>query len=682
LASIKRELKLIVLSTLVFGALALLYSFLATPKYTASTSIMLDPAHAATIAELSSKVPGRFDDAAIVSQIELIKSRRVAKKALEYLSSNGQINRGSLDAVIDEELLERTIEGLRVYREGQSYVLTINYTSSDPKISAQRANAFAQAYIYDQINSFSEDSFKTTEWLQDKIVDFRKQSIQANLAVQKFREKHNIVETRNGTVNEQQLGNVNNNLGDAKVDVASARVQYLHSKRIVENNDISAAVAEAFDNDVINNVRAEYLEDQQKYLELKRTLGAGHQAVQKLSIKLAESKRVIFSEMKRLSQSHKNEYEIALARQKSLEKNLGQLVDIQRSDDSQSFELAALEKEADAYTNLYDEHLAKFEAMQQQQTFPVAESRIITKAVPPLSKSHPKSLLLVGLGLILGAGLGVLLALLKDNFDANFKRAGQIENKMGLHFLGFFPSSKKNKIGASGACSFLDGKYTQSVDAPMSVQAETCRNVKVSIGKKIKSKCKVIGVTSDNPHMGKSISASNLALYIAQSGGKCLLIDGDMRNPSLSDSNFTNVERGIGAVLSKNTSLDQVIVREAKTGLFTLPCEKGANVYNANLISSDAMQEFIEDCKADFEYIIVDLPPLSATSDASFASVFVDSFLLVLEWGKSKPNGLEFNLKVSEISKDKILGVILGETDMKAMARNYGHQLHPEYTKA
>ncbi len=680
-AAIKREFKIVLLCTAALTGVALAYSMLATPKYTASTSIMLDPVQAATISELSSKVSGRFDDAAIVSQIELIKSRRVATKALEYLSTSGAPKSGSLDAIIDEELLERVIKGLRVFREGESFVLTIKYTADDPKLAARRANAFAQAYIYDQINSFSEDTGEAEGWLQEKMEELRQQSVQANMIVQEFRKKHGIIATTGGTVNEQQLDSMNSGLSSAQVEVAAARVRYLHAKKIVDTNNISAAVAEAFDNEVINNIRAEYLSDQQKYLELKTKLGEGHESVQKLQASLAESKKVIFAEMRRLTQSYKNEYEIALARQKSLENNLGRLVDKQQANDNQAFELAALEKEAAAYTKLYDEFLTKFQTVQQQQSFPVGETRIITKAVPPLKKSHPKSILMTGLGLILGAGLGVLLALLKDNFDRSFKRAGQIESATGLHFLGFFPALRRHLAGSTKS-TFLNAEYTQSIDEPMSLQAETCRNIKLSLHKKTKGGAKVLGVVSDHPHAAKSVTAANLALYLASSGSKCLLIDADLRNPVLSAQNFTRVDSGVSSLLSGAVSAEQAIVRDTQTGLHVIAAETNASERNANLTASGAMQAMIEKAKTNFDTIIVDLPPLSATADASFSSVYVDHFLMVLEWGKSQPNSVEFNLKVNEISKDKVLGVVLGNANMKEMSKNYGHKIYSEYTKA
>ena len=681
-SSMKRELKLIIICMACFVGVAILYSLLASSKYTAHTSILIDPAQSDAVAEIASKAKSRFDSAAIVSQIELIKSRRVAQKALEYLSGNKGHESKEVDFVANEELLADIIRGLRVFREGESYVLTIHYTATDPKISADRANAFAQAYIHDQINSFSEDSLKTSKWLKNKIETLRNQSVSANLDVQNFRKKNNLIQSGGRSVNEQQLSNMNEKLGDAKANVATAHVKYRHSQKIVRQKNITAAVAEAFDSDVINNVRAQHLEDQQKLLELTRTLGNSHQVVKKLRKKISESRNVIFSEMKRISESYKSEYEIALAQETSLKESLDKLVGVQFNNDGQSFELDALEKEAEAYANLHDEYLKKYETMQQQQSFPVSGSRIITKAVQPLKRSYPKPLVMVGLALILGTGFGIFLALLKDSFDASFKRAGQIENRTGMHFLGFFPSFSGQNIGSPKASDFLDSEYSQSVDAPLSVQAETCRNISVTAGRKLKEGCRVIGVTSDNPHQGKSVMAANLALYMAQSGSKCLLIDADLRNPVLSKENFTRVGQGLHSVLMRSVDIKSALIQDSKTNLFVLPSEGQKGAEASHLVSSTNMKELVDSAKENFDFIIVDLPPLSVTADASFSSVFVDSFLLSLEWGKSKPNSLEFNLKVNEIPKDKILGVVLGQTDMQKMAKNYGHTVHSLYTKS
>ena len=681
-AAIKRGQRYIVASFAVFVSAAILYVSLATPQYTAMTSILLDPAQAETVSDLSSKVRRGSEKASMLSQVELVKSRRVLEQALTYLYSEKTLSAINNDNSRREKTLSKLKRGLRVYREGESYVLNIRYTATDPHVAAGRANALAQAYIYDQINSFSEESEQTSQWLRGKIINLRQQSIDANLAIQKFRVKNNLINTGGRSVTEQQLSSLNTKLGDAKAATASAYVQYMHSKEIIDRNDLSAAVAEAFDNDVINNIRREYISDQQRLLKLVRTLGIEHRAVIDLKKELEESQDVIFAEMKRIAQSYQNQYEVLLAQEKSLELSLDKLIDLKVKNDGQLFELGALEKEAEVLKNLHNDYLVKLERVNQQESFPVAESRIITKAVAPLKKSHPQSFVLLGMSLILAAGVGVFLALLADNFDKSFKRAGQVESAAGLFFLGFFP--QMSAAGAafarkpSNVSLFSNAEYTQSVFSPLSLQAETCRNIMTTLEKKSEaSECKIVGVVSDLPNAGKSVTASNLALFIAQSEKKCLLIDADLRNPILSSGNF-KLGKGLAHALSEKTLGKDVLHQDPKTNLYVLPADAhGQAVASVNAAN---MKVFLESCKGTFDYIIIDLPPLSATSDAAGLSIFIDHFLLVLEWGKSEPNSLNFHLKQSDISKDKILGAVLGQADMKQMVKNYHHRIYSEYT--
>ncbi|PCJ95738.1 MAG: hypothetical protein COA45_11980 [Zetaproteobacteria bacterium] len=677
-SALKRGQRFIVISVAIFLSAAILYVSLATPQYTAMTSILLDPVQAQTVSDLSSKAQRGFDKAAIVSQVEIIKSRRVAEKAFEFLYSAKEKAEMTDDFVRKENALARIRRNLRVYREGESYVLNIRYTAPDPQMAADRANAFARAYMYEQINSFSESAEKTSGWLKSKIEQLRQQSIKASAEVQKFRVKNNLINAEGRSVTEQQLSNINSKLGDAKAATASAYVKYMHSEKIIGKNDISAAVAEAFENDVINNIRQQYISDQQRLLKLVRTLGAEHEAVKGLKKELEEARDIIFSEMKRIAQSHKNRYEVAVAREASLEQSLGKLIDLKVKNDGQVFELRALEKEAEVYTNLHNDYLVKFQKVNQQESFPVSEVRVISEAVAPLGKSHPKSVLIVGMALILGCGFGVFLALLADNFDKSFKRAGQVESAAGLFFLGFFPKVSAARKAANLSL-FSDAEYSYSVSSPLSLQAESCRNIKTTLDKKSNSdECKIVGVISDVPNAGKSVTASNLALFMAQSQKKCLLIDADLRNPVLSSRNFT-LGKGLSYALSEKTLDKDVLLHDSKTNLYVLPADKNSNGA-ANSVELDDMKALLESCKDTFDYIIIDLPPLSATSDASGLSTFIDHFLLVLEWGKSKPNSLNFYLKQSDISKSKVLGVILGQADMKKMVRNYDHHIYPEYT--
>ncbi len=675
IASLKREKLIVAIVTFLMIGLALLYVVMATPLYVAKTSILLDPAKAASVSEISSKATSRFDAPAMLSRIEVIKSRRVAMKAYELLQAQQVVPSLIANNMVDEGVLNAFREGLRVYREGESYVLTIQYTAENPQTAALYANAFADAYVNDQLNSFAEDAGKAEVWLKDKIDTLRQQSIAANAALLDFRQDNNIISTRSGSVNDQQLTNINDRLGDAKANVASSRVKYQHARSIIDKNDINAAVAQAFDNDVINNIRSEYLSDNQRLLKLSRTLGGDHDTVKDLKRKLSESRKVIFSEMKRIAQSYKNEYEVALAQESSLKNNLDKLIDTKMDNDGQTFELEALEKEAESYASLYDEYLKKYEMMQQQQSFPVAEASIISKAIAPAGKSHPQSAIIMVLSLILGLGGGSILALVKDNMDMTFKRAGHVESATGLNFLGFLPKGIK-RFAASNASSFANSRYSQSVDEPNSLQAETCNHINVALQRKENNQNVVIGVSADVPDASKSELAGNLALHLAQSGHKCLLIDADARNPDLTEENLGYVQKSLYQVLSGNASLDEAIILDTQTNLYILASELNIAVEKRTLVHTKAMVELVEAAKKQFDYVVVNLPSMATASDASFSVSYVDYFLFVLKWAKSKPNEFNFMLKTNEMPKDKVLGVVLGDADMKRMAKDYGHRNH------
>lgn len=675
-ASLKRGIKIIAISTGTLFLLMLLYVLITTPKYTASASILLDRTQAETVAELSSNARRSFEHAAIESQVELIKSRRIAEKALEYLYSEAE--RKELEANIEEReaMLKRLQRNLRVQREGESHVITLRYTDESPQGSADRANAFAEAYIYDQVNFFSEGSVKTATWLQNKIEAQREKSIEATKAVQKFRLENDLIDTNGRTINEQRLADMNAQLSQAKAEVAAAEVRFRHSKAIVDNNDIKAAVAEAFDNDVISSIRAKYLENEARLARLINTLGEEHTAVKNQRAVLDETRAVIFGEMRRIVQSRRNELEVANAEADSIETSLKDLIDKKVQGDAKKFELEALEKEADTHQALYEEFLEKFQVVNQQQSFPVAQSRVITYAVAPLDKSHPKTTILLALSIILGGGLGVFLALLKDNFDSTIRRAGQVESALGLFFLGFLPKVAATVSTGKGPKKslFKYKAYKQAVESPRSIHADTSRNIKLSIDKKMKaSESKVIGVISDTPHEGKSLTASNLALHAAKSGTACLLVDADLQNPVLSRNNALQQVDNLDSNVCKNLSFKDLLVCDPKTNLFILPSTPG------NEMTEEDMKRMIEEARNVFDYVIVDMPPLSTGSSAASIAQVIQSFLVTLEWGKTLPNRLKFHLKQSGIENENILGAVISETDMKEMEDKYSHKVYKEY---
>lgn len=669
-----------------FVTLAVLYILITPSRYTAETMILLDRNKASTAADLSSATQKEFESSFVESQVEIVKSRKIAAAVLETLASDEYITAlANEDVVVQEQLIGQLRSGLRVGRVGTTYVLSILYTASNPLDAANVANAYAHAYMLDQVDSGQGTSATGAEWLQKRLEELREKAVKANETVQEFRKQHNLYEASGEAINEGQLAEMNDRLGAARAESAAARARYEFSSKVLKNKDVNAAIAEALDNDVINNIRTNYLESKKNLSELVRTVGNDHVSVKNMRQSIREYESLIFKEMERITQSQHSAYQVALAREEMLEKRLKDLIDVKSGSEGLMTELRGLQKEADTHETLYESYLEKFEAVSQRQSFPLAESRVISEATMPLNASHPRKLLIVGVAVVLGMGLGVLLALYREFTDHGLRTASQVREMLGTSFLGFFPmleqGEKVVKRARKNAFEFSDKSRTEAIDNPFSIHAETARKAKAYIDRDMEENgCKIIGVISSAPNEGKSTVAINMALAFAKTGASCLLIDADVRNPTIRQEAFDEEIKGLGDVFAKDISMGDALIREARTGLSILPALGKSTEVTLEHVNPVEMGILLKLYAEQFRYIILDLPPVTATSDVYSLSPHIDHYVVVAEWGKTQWDKLETALKENDIRPDKVLGVVLNKADMEQLIRYYDHKIYTEYT--
>lgn len=343
-------------------------------------------------------------------------------------------------------------------------------------------------------------------------------------------------------------------------------------------------------------------------------------------------------------------------------------------------ELKSLTKEVEAYESLYNSYLEKLNDLSLQSTFPITQTRIITKATPPLEKSHPKSLIILGASLILGIGIGLIIALISDNFDKTLKRAGQIKSQLDLPFIGFFPKVKrtsKNDIMFSDqeGEELLVSLYKIGEKDQLTINSETIRTLKNRLSTNLKQKkTKIIGIISTHPDEGASIIASSLAFSIAQSSkSPTLLIDADLKTSSpIKIKNKKIKIDDLSSILADDMPLNEVTLKSKEKVSFLPSFEFNASK-TLTYLDNKNLTKLLNACEATYEYVIIDLPPLISTSDVyGFADV-IDSFVIVAEWGKTLPNSLNFYLNQNSIAKEKVLGVILNKANLRKLKTNFGY---------
>jgi succinoglycan biosynthesis transport protein ExoP len=763
---LKRQYSLMALILLLCIGAASLYLLTAPNRYTGTAELIIDSRKMQTFQPQSTSGADLPVDSSMVdSQVEILKSESIALSVIkdlrlidlpEFTGSQGGLLGFVADAISslfpeearsDHRLLRTALKRfqsrLAIKRLQMSYVMEISYQSLSPELSARIANAVAEAYIVDSLESKYQASRRAAVWLQDRMKELRAQASSAERAVADYKAKNNIVDAGGRLLSEQQLAEMNSTLTVARATRAEAQARYDRIMAILKSDDNDrnvilndlATVNDAMQNPVIQKLRQTYLDYAAKATDWANRYGQGHLAVVNLKNQMREIRRSLLDELRRTAESYKSDFEIAKTREENSQKNLNEAIG-QSNDNSQAkIVLKDLESNAQSARALADNFLQLYMVSVQQQSFPITDARVITLASEPLEPSSPKTLLI----LIAAIGAGGMLALvgghLRDASDRAFRTPAQIEKLLGVGCLASIPMVGRDRsntkpienkqlqktwrslfgtwappstiakaTNGSGvdhaillahkgeldlenqASSTRRAIHKRSevantvLQAPFSRFAEGIRSIKMATDlDHLGQISKVIGITSALPNEGKSTISEALALVGAQSGSRTLLVDGDIRNPSLTRDLSPSMELGLVDLVLGKAALNDVICVDAQTGLHFLPCVVAQRFSNSSdVLGSPQMVKLFQQLRDRYERIIVDLSPLAPVIDVRATGGIVDSYVLVVEWARANVDIVDRALNETAVVRDRLLGAVLNKANISAMSR-YDQQLGGYY---
>jgi capsular exopolysaccharide synthesis family protein len=206
---------------------------------------------------------------------------------------------------------------------------------------------------------------------------------------------------------------------------------------------------------------------------------------------------------------------------------------------------------------------------------------------------------------------------------------------------------------------------------PLSHFAESIRYIKLAINlSSTGTPNKVIGITSSLPNEGKSTIAAAVGECIAQSGARVIVVDCDLRNPSLSAILAPNADAGLLEVLSGQRSPEETIWRDEKTNLEFLPAvSKSQIAQSSDILSAEATRKLFDTLRASYDYVIVDLPPLTPVVDVRATAPWIDGYILTIEWGRTDIDVVRHALNTAPDVRQSLIGAILNKADMNAIGR-------------
>lgn len=681
---------LVILATVVITQL--------TPLYTASAQVMINPRKAQTV-NLEAALSGLpLDQETIASEIEVIKSKGLAVRAVNKLelyryqefnrrlrpdSSWAWLNplnllpddwrkylRGPQTIVSEEEraslervgVIDAFHRSLDIERVERSRVISISFTSRDPKIAHQAANAIADLYIVEQLEAKFDATKKATSWLNDRLAELRKQVDISERAVETYRLQSGLTESKGTTLVSQQVSELSTQLvlANAKRTEAEARLRQVEAL-ITQRDGISSA-AEVLASPLIQSLRGQEATVLRKVAELSQEYGDKHPRMINMNAELENIRAKITAEVARIVQGLKNEVAVSASRETALQNRIRDLEQRVGNLNRSEIRLRALEREAKANRTLYENFLGRFKELSEQGDIQQADARVVSYADIPITPSFPRTLLLLGLACVGSLVAGVGTAGVIERLDHGFRSMEQIEAQTGIPAISLLPTVPRSSIAP----------HDYVIQNPHSAYSESLRSLFASLHlSNVDNPPKIVLMASSVPEEGKTSTAVALARLIARTGKKVILIDGDLRRPQVHRLLGIPGQPGLVEVLAGEVKLDAALTRDEEAGVYILPA--GAKPSNpVDLFSSQHLKNLVGSLGNAADMVIIDSAPLAAVSDARILARLVDKTVFIVRWASTRREVVQLALRQLQDAGADLAGVVLSRVDVRKHA-GYGY---------
>jgi succinoglycan biosynthesis transport protein ExoP len=726
LGFVRRQWLIIVACFALVSCAGALYLVLTRPTFSASATMLMDPRKGG-VQQKSVLGDAPADTEWIDSQLGILMLERdkIGRAVAEKLAKDPELlqlvddeaDRGLVARIVNllggrnqefqsaksEAQLAQQAAGsiagrIDVKRIGLSYLVSINFSSYRPEQAAKFANAAADAFVVTELSQKYETLRQASDWLQERYQALREQASAADRAVVEFKATHNIVTAGGKFINDQQLTDVNNRIGEARAKVADQQAKLNQIQAVLTEQEISgtvdSTVSDALGNSIVTRLRGQYLDLVNREADWSKRLGKGHLAVVSLRSQMQDIRNSTHEELRRIAESYKSDLEIAKKNEQELNKQLQDIVS--EIPNEAQIRLRALETSAQSYHAFYDNFLTSYTESVQQQTSPIPDTRVIAYASWAY-QSNPQPLRVMIFAMLGGVALGFGGGMLREILDRSFRTTRQVQAALQIDCIALIPRikidrevgslSKQKLIGDSSDRRIAEkgtGALQLMAKAPFSRFAEGIRALKLAADlRKSKDSAKIIGITSSLPREGKSTIGTALAAFASEVGGRVLLVDCDLRNPALSRSLAPHAQGGLIEVSAGQFSIDQVLLKGSRTDLAFLPAGNVSRLPDTSqILASDRTKHLFDSLRLEYDYIFVDLSPLSPVVDVRATTRLIDMYIVVVEWGSTNVAVVQQALRDAREVTDSALGIVLNKVDMNIFTRYEADQAqyyHNEY---
>lgn len=660
------------------GAAALIMASLPS-RYDAEAQILLDTRDRRTVEFQQVVGDLSVDNAIVASEIAVLRSRQMLRRIAEDLALDripefsaprpGLRDRlaARLRAISPETAariaapspsrppleiaVDRLGHALTASQKGRSYVIGVTIRTGDAVLSAEIANALADAYIDDQLLAKNDATSRASDWLKQRIEKLKEQSALADASVEQYRAEQSVGDGQGAAVTEQQLAEINSQLVSARASRAEAEARHSQISRLIAEKGETAA-ANVLSSPLILSLRQQRAEVRRREAELATRYGPKHPQMINVKAELRDIGGAIAAELRKRVATLANDAEVARAREAALTAALTDVEDRSIDLSRASVGLRQLEREAEASRRIYEDVLARYKETTEQQNIQQADARVISSASTAAAPAAPRRGLITGLAAMGGALLGFGFVFLAEVTANTFRTGGEAERALGLRIYAKLPIIRGGRRRA---------RLLQMMqNSPNSAYAEAVRGLRNSIlaGS---APSDVIMITSAAPGEGKSSTCLALAQSSAAMGRSAIVVECDFRRPSSAEA--MQEDRRSGApdlldVLNGGASVEDAARPLVEPHAYALtlraPAPKAADI-----LSSQQFRHLVATLARSYDLVLLDTPPVLAVPDAAAIAETADQVIMLVRWNHTARQAAEACVKKLAEAGAPPTGVVL-----------------------
>ncbi len=587
------------------------------------------------------------------------------------------------DLSVRETVLRHFQDRLDIRPIRRSRAVELRFDSEDPALAARAVNAVAENYIQKNLEARWDASQKASEWLSQQLRDLKAKLEKSEDDLQQYAADNGLLylETNKGdaeSIVNQSVREVQEELTKAQAD----RMQKESIFRLVQSGDYGSLPG-VLDNKLLQDLTFRLADLQREHAQLAATFTEDYPKVKETQSQIAEIQSSLERERWRAAQKISNDYFAALRREKLVRQAFAEKQTEANQIAEKSVQYGILSREVDTNKGLYEGLLERLKEAGVSAGLKASNIRIVDPGTVPFKPIAPNYPLNLGLAMFLGLGLGVGMAFLKEHLDQTIRYSDDVFQYLGVPVLGFIPTvgalhGRKHKgippadreliFGEAGsrtapAAALVEDHPRNDLGIHKgSAFSEAFRELRTSVILSASGRfANSILVTSAQPREGKTTVAVNLAFSLAQLGQPVLLVDADMRRPSI-QKYFPQKGSQLSSYLAGQGAWQQMVYPTSINRLYVLHC--GPIPENpSELLSSDRMRALLQESMATYRFVILDSPPLLSRADSRILGSIVGATILVVKGGETPRQVVQYAESQARSVGTNLIGVVLNNLD-------------------